>query len=232
MKQDLEAPTTPSLAGTESAPRHGAAGGTPNASPVYDFFKRVFDLAVSAIVFVLLLPVIPLIAIMIKLDSPGPVFFRQDRVGKGGRVFKFYKFRSMYQKAEQQKKDIEALNEQEGPVFKVKSDPRVTTVGRFLRRSSLDEIPQIFNVLKGDMSIVGPRPQIPAEVAQYQQWHRQRLDVIPGITCLWQISGRSHIAFSEWMRLDMEYVNSRGMRTDLMILLRTIPAVIARKGAY
>jgi exopolysaccharide biosynthesis polyprenyl glycosylphosphotransferase len=207
--------------------------GPPSADPpFYPFFKRAFDLFVAAIIMLLLIPVIPLIAIMIKLDSPGPVFFKQDRVGKDGRVFKFYKFRSMYQEAEQRKKEIEALNEQEGPVFKVKADPRVTTVGRFLRRSSLDEIPQIFNVLKGDMSIVGPRPQMPSEVAQYQPWHRRRLGVIPGITCLWQISGRSHVTFSEWMRLDMEYVTNRSLRTDLMIFLKTIPAVIARKGAY
>lgn len=232
MKQDLEATNarrvinpvskgngTPLLAGSER-------------SSLYDFWKRVFDIAVSLVVLVLLLPVIPLIAIMIKLDSRGPVFFKQNRVGKKGKVFEFYKFRSMYAEAEHRKKEIEALNEQEGPVFKVRADPRITTVGRFLRRSSLDEIPQIFNVLKGDMSIVGPRPQMPSEVAQYQAWHRRRLEVVPGITCLWQISGRSHISFSEWMRLDIQYVTERSLRTDLMIFLKTIPAVIARKGAY
>jgi len=124
------------------------------------------------------------------------------------------------------------LNEQDGPVFKARSDPRVTNVGKFLRRSSLDEIPQIFNVVKGEMSVVGPRPPLPSEVEHYQPWHRRRLEVTPGITCLWQISGRSHLSFNEWMRLDMEYMKHRSFKTDLLILLKTIPAVIARKGAY
>jgi exopolysaccharide biosynthesis polyprenyl glycosylphosphotransferase len=198
----------------------------------YHVVKRVFDVVIGVVILILLLPIIPVLAIMIKLESPGGVFFRQERVGKGGRVFKFYKFRSMCKEAEEQKDHIEALNEQEGPVFKVRSDPRVTIVGKFLRRSSLDEIPQIFNVLKGDMSIVGPRPHMPKEVAQYQSWHRRRLEVIPGITCLWQISGRSHISFNEWMRLDIEYLKNRSFKYDLVIFLKTIPAVIARKGAY
>jgi exopolysaccharide biosynthesis polyprenyl glycosylphosphotransferase len=198
----------------------------------YAALKRAFDLAFSLAAVILLLPVIPLVALMIKLDTAGPVLFRQDRVGKNGRIFKFYKFRSMCAGAEQRKKEIEALNEQDGPVFKARSDPRVTSVGKFLRRSSLDEIPQIFNVVKGDMSVVGPRPPLPSEVEHYQPWHRKRLEVTPGITCLWQISGRSHVSFNEWMRLDMEYLKSRSLKTDLLILLRTIPAVIARKGAY
>jgi len=198
----------------------------------YRIAKRVFDLAVAAAALVLLIPIIPLIAVMIKLDTPGPVFYRQQRVGRRGRVFDFYKFRSMFADADERKKEVEALNEQDGPVFKVRSDPRVTSVGRFLRRSSLDEIPQIFNVVKGQMSIVGPRPPLPSEVLRYQPWHRKRLEVTPGITCLWQISGRSHVSFNEWMRLDMEYIKQRSLRTDLLILLKTIPAVIARKGAY
>ena len=198
----------------------------------YRISKRVFDLAVAAAALVLLIPIIPLIAVMIKLDTPGPVFYRQQRVGRRGRVFDFYKFRSMFADADERKKEVEALNEQDGPVFKVRSDPRVTSVGRFLRRSSLDEIPQIFNVVKGQMSIVGPRPPLPSEVLRYQPWHRKRLEVTPGITCLWQISGRSHVSFNEWMRLDMEYIKQRSLRTDLLILLKTIPAVIARKGAY
>jgi exopolysaccharide biosynthesis polyprenyl glycosylphosphotransferase len=198
----------------------------------YKLFKRVVDLSIGSVILVLLLPIIPVIAIMIKLDTPGPVFFKQDRVGRLGRVFKFYKFRSMYREAETRKSEIEKLNEQDGPVFKIRSDPRVTSVGSFLRRSSLDEIPQILNVLKGDMSLVGPRPQMPSEVAQYEPWHRKRLEVKPGITCLWQISGRSHISFDEWMRLDVEYLKQRSIATDLSIILKTIPAVIARKGAY
>ena len=198
----------------------------------YLALKRAFDLSVSLAAVILLVPIIPLVAIMIKLDTAGPVLFRQERVGKNGRIFKFYKFRSMYAGAEQRKKEIEALNEQDGPVFKARSDPRVTNVGKFLRRSSLDEIPQIFNVVKGDMSVVGPRPPLPSEVEHYQPWHRRRLEVTPGITCLWQISGRSHLSFNEWMRLDMEYLKQRSIKTDLLILLKTIPAVIARKGAY
>lgn len=194
--------------------------------------KRIFDLAVGSLILLLLLPVFPVIAVMIKLDSPGSVFFKQKRVGKDGGIFDFYKFRSMQQSAEEKKEELKDLNEQAGPTFKIRSDPRITSVGKFLRRSSFDEIPQILNVLKGDMSIVGPRPHIPAEVSHYQPWHRRRLEVIPGITCYWQISGRSHISFDEWMRLDMEYLRTRCLRTDLLIFLKTIPAVIARKGAY
>jgi lipopolysaccharide/colanic/teichoic acid biosynthesis glycosyltransferase len=138
----------------------------------------------------------------------------------------------MFREAEMKREEVENLNEAEGPVFKIRSDPRVTTVGKFLRRSSLDEIPQIFNVLKGDMSIVAPRPPLPSEVASYQPQHMKRLEVKPGITCLWQISGRSHIGFNEWMRLDMEYLKNRSLQTDFLIFMKTIPAVIARKGAY
>jgi len=201
-------------------------------SRVYEFFKRLLDLVAASIILVLLIPVIPAIAIMIKLDSPGSVFFKQDRVGRFGKMFKFYKFRSMYREAEGRREEVETLNEQEGPVFKIRSDPRVTPVGNFLRRSSLDEIPQIFNVLKGEMSLVGPRPHLPREVEQYEKWHRLRLEVKPGITCLWQTLGRSQIAFDEWMNLDIEYLERRSVWTDLSILLKTIPAVMARRGAY
>jgi lipopolysaccharide/colanic/teichoic acid biosynthesis glycosyltransferase len=138
----------------------------------------------------------------------------------------------MYREAERRRQEVETLNEQEGPVFKIRSDPRVTPVGHFLRRSSLDEIPQIFNVLKGEMSLVGPRPHLPQEAEQYEKWHRLRLEVKPGITCLWQTSGRSQIAFDEWMHLDIEYLERRSWRTDLSILLKTIPAVMGRRGAY
>ena len=199
---------------------------------LYLISKRIFDLGVSLAGLVLLIPIMPLIAVMIKLDTPGPVFFKQDRVGKNGKPFKFYKFRSMRQDADSRKQELEALNEKDGPIFKVRTDPRITSVGKFLRRSSLDEIPQIFNVIRGDMSIVGPRPPLPSEVESYQPWHLRRLDVTPGITCFWQISGRSHLSFNEWMRLDMEYIKHRSFKTDLTIFLKTIPAVIARKGAY
>jgi len=199
---------------------------------VYAASKRLFDLVVGLLVSTLVVPIVPLIALMIKFDSPGPVFYRQDRVGRAGRRFRFYKFRSMYVEADRRLAELEGRNEQDGPIFKIKSDPRITPVGQFLRRSSMDEIPQLINVLRGEMSIVGPRPPLPAEVARYQPWHRRRLDVKPGITCLWQISGRSHIGFDEWMRLDMEYLRTRGLRTDLMIFAKTVPAVMARRGAY
>ncbi|MGD8413624.1 MAG: exopolysaccharide biosynthesis polyprenyl glycosylphosphotransferase [Candidatus Latescibacterota bacterium] len=203
-----------------------------NGTPMYAFFKRVFDIVVGTAILILLIPILPLIALMIKLDSRGPVFFKQVRVGENGKLFKFYKFRSMVHRSDTEKDNLAQLNEQDGPVFKIRSDPRVTSVGRFLRRSSLDEIPQMFNVMKGDMSMVGPRPPLPEEVTNYQPWHMGRLAVKPGITCLWQISGRSHIGFNEWMRLDMEYLKTRSFKTDLLIFLKTIPAVIARKGAY
>ena len=203
-----------------------------NKAPMYAFSKRVFDIAIGSIIVILLIPILPLVALMIKLDTRGPIFFKQDRVGENGKIFKFYKFRSMVHRAEEGKDGLNRINEQEGPVFKIRSDPRITNVGRFLRRSSLDEIPQMFNVLKGDMSIVGPRPPLRGEVANYQPWHMSRLAVKPGITCLWQISGRSHIGFNEWMRLDMEYLKTRSFKTDLLIFLKTIPAVIGRRGAY
>jgi exopolysaccharide biosynthesis polyprenyl glycosylphosphotransferase len=201
-------------------------------SRLYGLFKRLFDLLIGSVCLILLIPVFPIIALMIKLDSRGPVLYKQVRVGKEGRRFKFYKFRSMVHNADTFLDQVIGLNEQDGPIFKIKADPRITAVGQFLRRSSLDEIPQIFNVINGDMSIVGPRPPLPTEVAGYQPWHRRRLEVKPGITCLWQISGRSHISFNEWMRLDLEYLKNRSIKTDFLILLKTLPAVIARKGAY
>jgi exopolysaccharide biosynthesis polyprenyl glycosylphosphotransferase len=203
-----------------------------NESAGYRVARRLFDLAFGVLILLLVAPVVPLLAMMIRLDSPGPVLYRQVRVGQRGRRFTFYKFRSMFAEADRKLDELAALNEQAGPVFKIREDPRVTPVGRFLRRSSLDEIPQILNVLKGDMSIVGPRPALPAEVEKYEPWQRRRLEAKPGITCLWQISGRSHIGFDEWMRLDLEYLRTRSLWTDLVILAKTVPAVMARRGAY
>ena len=196
------------------------------------FGKRCLDLILGGAVFIFLLPVFLLCALAIKLDTPGPVLYRSVRNGRGGKPFVFYKLRSMIQSAEQHRHQIDHLNEASGPVFKVARDPRITRVGRFLRRSSLDELPQLLNVLKGDMSLIGPRPPIPQEVLQYEPWQLRRLSVRPGITCLWQISGRSHLGFDEWMRLDMEYISRRSLVLDLMILLRTIPAVLSGRGAY
>jgi exopolysaccharide biosynthesis polyprenyl glycosylphosphotransferase len=201
-------------------------------STAYRIARRIFDLVLGSFILLLVAPVAPFLALMIRLDSRGPVLYRQTRVGLGGRCFTFYKFRSMYTGSDRKLEELAALNEQAGPIFKIREDPRITPVGRFLRRSSLDEIPQILNVLKGDMSIVGPRPALPAEVARYESWQRRRLDAKPGLTCLWQISGRSHIGFDEWMRLDLEYLRTRSMWTDVVILFKTVPAVMARRGAY
>jgi len=201
-------------------------------SRAYLIAKRITDIVVASALLILFLPIIPIVAILIKLDSPGPILFKQKRVGKNGKIFDFYKFRSMVHGAEKIIGSLRPLSGVDGPIFKLKDDPRVTRVGRFLRRSSLDELPQLINVLKGDMSIVGPRPNLPSEVAHYLPWQKKRLEVTPGITCLWQIAGRSHIGFNEWMRLDLEYIKKRSYVTDLKIMLKTIPAVIARKGAY
>ena len=210
-------------------PADNPAAGTRRS---FDIFKRFTDIALASLILILFLPVIPVIVLLIKLDSPGPVLFRQKRVGKDGREFDFYKFRSMHVGAENVIASLRPLSGVDGPVFKLKEDPRVTGTGRFLRRSSFDELPQLINVLTGDMSIVGPRPNLPSEVSQYLPWQRRRLDITPGITCYWQITGRSHIGFQEWMRLDLEYIRNRSLVTDMKIILKTIPAVIARKGAY
>ena len=202
------------------------------SSFLYKFVKRTFDLAASLFGLMLILPLLPFIILLIKLETPGPIFFKQLRVGFRGRIFHCYKFRSMAIDAESQKEHMRHLNEATGAAFKIKDDPRITGVGRFLRRSSLDEFPQLFNVFIGDMSIVGPRPQIPSEVGDYTPAHARRLLVKPGLTCLWQVSGRSHLDFLEWMELDQEYVRQAGLKMDLHILTRTLPAVIERKGAY
>lgn len=197
-----------------------------------EFVKRCFDVVCASAGLLLFLPLLPFLAVMVRLESPGPLLFRQSRVGRDGRIFTCYKIRSMVADAEQIKDRYAHLNEADGAAFKIREDPRITRVGRFVRRSSLDEFPQLLNVLRGDMSIVGPRPQIPSEVAQYAPEHRARLLVKPGITCLWQVSGRNDIDFEEWMRLDREYVERRSLGLDFWILLRTLPAVIGRHGAY
>ena len=195
--------------------------------------KRILDIVLSALAMVVLSPLFLLIALAVKMSSPGPVIFSQIRVGRYGRHFKFYKFRSMRQDAEALKASLAAQNESaDGVIFKMKEDPRITKVGRLLRRASLDELPQLWNVFIGDMSLVGPRPPVPKEVQQYTLEDRKRLDVIPGITCLWQIKGRSEIPFNEQVRLDKEYILTPGIWKDLVILLKTIPAIIGGKGAY
>lgn len=203
-----------------------------NEKVSYILMKRSLDIMISLSILLLVLPMIPVIIVLIKADTKGSILFKQKRVGKNGREFDLYKFRSMVPGAEKAIESLRSLSGSDGPIFKLREDPRVTRVGSFLRRSSLDELPQLINVLKGDMSIVGPRPNLPSEVAQYLPWQKKRLLVTPGITCFWQVTGRSHIGFQEWMRLDLEYIRKRSISTDLKIILKTFPAVIARKGAY
>jgi lipopolysaccharide/colanic/teichoic acid biosynthesis glycosyltransferase len=194
--------------------------------------KRLLDLLGAALGLVLASPILLIAALAIKLESRGPVFYRSARIGRGGRSFPFYKLRSMVDGADRHRHSLAHLNETDGPVFKIAADPRVTHVGRLLRVTSVDEIPQLWNVIRGEMSLVGPRPPIAEEVMQYEPWQLRRLDVLPGITCLWQISGRSRIGFQEWMRLDLEYIKHRSFWLDMKILIRTIPAVLSREGAY
>jgi len=194
--------------------------------------KRLVDILVSAAMSLLLLPVFLLTALLIKLTSPGPVFFVQKRLGLNKRHFGIYKFRTMVVDAEKRMKEIEHLNEVTGPVFKIKNDPRITPVGRFLRKTSIDELPQLFNVLKGDMSLVGPRPLPLRDYEGFSEdWQRRRFSVRPGVTCLWQIGGRSSISFEQWMELDLQYIDKWSLLLDLKILLKTIPAVLKGSGA-
>jgi exopolysaccharide biosynthesis polyprenyl glycosylphosphotransferase len=193
--------------------------------------KRLVDLAAASVLLLLTLPLQALIVLGIKLSSEGPVLFRQVRCGLSGRLFTLYKFRTMVENAEAQLDELLHLNEMTGPVFKLRFDPRVTRLGRLLRRFSLDELPQLWNVLKGDMSLVGPRPPIPQEVAQYQRWQKRRLSMKPGLTCLWQISGRNEVDFDRWMELDLEYIDTWSPVLDLKILLKTIPVVLSGRGA-
>ncbi len=196
------------------------------------FFKRALDLTVALLGMAIAWPVWLLIAILIKLDSPGPVIFAQTRIGKNGVPFTCFKFRTMRQGADAEKARLMARNEGEARLFKIKDDPRVTRVGRFLRRSSLDELPQTINVLRGEMSIVGPRPQVPKEVELYLEWHRHRLDVLPGITGMWQVSGRSELGFDEMALLDIWYVENWTPWLDIKILLKSVGVVLIRRGAY
>jgi len=194
-------------------------------------WKKVVDILVSAFILIVWSPVIVLIAIAIKATSKGPVIFRQKRVGLRGRTFEIYKFRTMYNDAEKQRALLENLNEMDGPVFKITNDPRITKVGRFLRKTGLDEIPQFFNVLNGDMSLVGPRPPLPSEVTQYERWQLRRLSMRPGITCIWQIApNRNNISFNEWMRLDLQYIDSWSLKLDFILLFKTFQTVIRGSG--
>jgi lipopolysaccharide/colanic/teichoic acid biosynthesis glycosyltransferase len=215
-----------------------AAGNGHHARPMEVLFirplpawKRAVDVAGAGVAIVLAAPVMLLAAATIKLTSRGPVVFRQKRDTIGGRHFTLYKFRTMSIDAEARKAGLMALNEQDGPAFKIANDPRVTRIGRFLRVTSIDELPQLFNVLKGDMTLVGPRALPSNESRRCEAWHRRRLDVTAGMTCIWQVRGRSSVSFAEWMRMDLSYIRSRSLVNDVKLLAQTVPAVLLRRGA-
>lgn len=205
---------------------------TPDKGPIWAFVKRAMDLTGAMVGLVLASPIMLVTAIAVKRCDGGPAIFAQERVGKNGVHFKMYKFRSMYMDAEERLAELQKYNQVDGPAFKMENDPRVTPVGSFIRKTSIDELPQLWNVLKGEMSIVGPRPPLPREVAQYTDWDWGRLAVKPGLTCYWQVSGRSDVGFEDWMRLDLKYVEEQGFLTDMKILFKTVGVVLRGDGAY
>ena len=198
---------------------------------IYEVIKRLIDVVFSFIGVLALSPLFIIIAIIIKTTSKGPVLFSQKRVGKNGKEFEIYKFRSMVVNAEELKEKLVAQNEMSGPMFKMKNDPRVTKVGKFIRKTSLDELPQLWNILKGDMSLVGPRPSLPKEVAQFEDWMHKRLWVKPGLTCYWQVSGRNNIDFEDWMKLDCKYVDERNLWIDIKLIFKTVGVLFGDKNA-
>lgn len=188
---------------------------------IYDISKRFIDIVFSLCGLIILSPLLIIVAILIRLESKGNVIFVQDRVGINGKIFKMYKFRSMVCNAEELKRELLIQNEMSGPMFKMKNDPRITKVGRVIRKTSIDELPQLFNVLKGDMSLVGPRPSLPNEVDEFEDWMMKRLSVRPGLTCFWQVSGRNNIEFEDWMKMDIKYIEERNIFVDLKLIFRT-----------
>ncbi|MDY2884047.1 MAG: sugar transferase [Romboutsia timonensis] len=201
-------------------------------SRVYLFIKRIIDIVCSLAGIIILSPVFLIVAIFIKIEDPkGSIIFCQERNGKDLKTFKMYKFRSMVHNAEDLLKDLQEQNEQTGPAFKMANDPRITKVGKFIRRTSLDELPQLFNILKGDMSLVGPRPPLPREVAQYTPYQKQRLLVKPGLTCIWQVSGRNNIGFDEWVEMDLEYIKNRNLLLDIKLILKTVKVLFGDNNA-
>jgi lipopolysaccharide/colanic/teichoic acid biosynthesis glycosyltransferase len=210
----------------------GAIAAVPPRGLAYECAKRVLDVVLASALLVLFAPLVLLVAAAVKMTSRGPVIFKQTRAGLNGHPFMMYKFRTMHTGAEEVRPAIVHLNEKDGPVFKIARDPRLTPIGRLLRRSSIDELPQLINVLRGEMSLVGPRPLWMPEAQRTVGQARIRMAVKPGLTCLWQVSGRSELSYREWVKLDLHYVRNRGMLLDLAIMLQTIPAVISARGAY
>ena len=204
-----------------------------NTNKHYLRSKRITDFVLSLLGIIMLSPLLVLIALIIKMeDRKGPIFFKQKRMGKDGQTFYMYKFRSMVSNAEELKVLLFEQNEATGPVFKMKHDPRVTKVGRFIRKTSIDELPQLLNVLKGEMSLVGPRPPLPDEVDKYTSYERQRLSVTPGLTCYWQVSGRSNISFERWVELDLKYIEERNFFIDIKLIFKTVAVLFGSKDAY
>lgn len=198
---------------------------------LYEVSKRVLDVIASFLGLVILSPILLIVAILIKLESKGPAIFAQSRIGLSGKEFKMYKFRSMVQNAEELKEKLAKQNEMSGPMFKIKNDPRVTKVGKFIRKTSIDELPQLLNILKGDMTLVGPRPSLPREVEKFESWMLKRLEVKPGLTCYWQVSGRNNIDFYEWMKLDLKYVNDMSFWIDIKLIFKTVAVLFGDKNA-
>lgn len=204
----------------------------PRGSFFYLILKRIFDFLAAFAGLIILSPLFLIVAIAIKIENPkNKIFFRQTRCGKDNKLFSMYKFRSMVDNAEELLVDLEKLNEMDGPVFKIKDDPRITKVGKFIRKTSIDELPQLVNVLKGDMSLVGPRPPIPTEVEQYNEYQMQRLIVKPGLTCIWQVSGRNTIGFDEWVEMDLQYIEQRGFLIDIKLIFKTFKVLLGDETA-
>lgn len=204
----------------------------PKEGPVYLFFKRAMDIIGSLCGIILLSPLLIIVALAIKIEDPrGSIFFSQQRCGKDNKLFPMYKFRSMVSNAEELLEELMEHNEMDGPVFKIKDDPRITRVGKFIRKTSIDELPQLFNIFMGHMSIVGPRPAIPHEVAEYSHYHKQRLLVKPGLTCIWQVSGRNSIGFDEWMEMDLEYIEKRDLWMDIKLIFKTVGVLFGDENA-
>ena len=198
---------------------------------LYEVIKRIIDIVASFTGLIVLSPLMLVVSILIKLESKGEVIFKQKRVGLNGKEFYMYKFRSMVINAEELKEQLESQNEMSGPMFKIKDDPRITKIGKFIRKTSIDELPQLINVIKGDMSLVGPRPSLPNEVKKFEQWMMERLEVKPGLTCIWQISGRNNIDFEDWMKLDIKYVDERNTVIDIKLIFKTFFVLFGDKNA-